>query len=251
MFTSIAQRRPGLSPRRHALITTTTPPVHTHAQRRPGLSPRRHCILPNRCNSVSPRALNEGRGSHPGDTCPAGVRKSAGRRSLNEGRGSHPGDTRARSAGLLAHYSTLNEGRGSHPGDTFSTSACSISTPTAQRRPGLSPRRHLCLPSSPLGRTASAQRRPGLSPRRHSNAWPHSEQSGPRSTKAGALTPATPVPARYRDSRGFSPLNEGRGSHPGDTPSCRVSSSSYLRTAQRRPGLSPRRHWRSRSPASR
>ena len=64
---------------------------------------------------------------------------------------------------------TLNEGRGTYPGDT----------------PGSPARR----PRAPPG----AQRRPGHLPRRHPRPSPNAGDGlqPPRSTKAGALTPAT------------------------------------------------------------
>ena len=111
-------------------------------------------------------ALNEGRGTHPGDTCVrAGIghwtrlaqrrpghaprrHTRAGRRSgragapLNEGRGTHPGDTSdAESRGAGARR-PLNEGRGTHPGDTMDEGWNAAESVHAQRRPGHAPRRH-------------------------------------------------------------------------------------------------------------
>ena len=86
------------------------------AQRRPGHAPRRHDESSLRTNALrSP--LNEGRGTHPGDTGVVHARKSVGAMSLNEGRGTHPGDTAATMA-TWAESAALNEGRGTHPGDT-------------------------------------------------------------------------------------------------------------------------------------
>ena len=65
---------------------------------------------------------------------------------------------------------------------------------------------------------------------------------GPRSTKAGAFTPATLEAATW-PAVGVTPLNEGRGVHPGDTlEPPRVVRADELQIAQRRPGRSPRRH---------
>ena len=153
-----AQRRPGLPPRRHAHESSISPRPDTRStkagaptpatpasqsgsrgptQRRPGLPPRRHeeagavpaTLRPpdgqpwadaQRRGSHRRRPLNEGRGSHPGDT------------SLNEGRGSHPGDTRQRDGSAQRRRGShpgdtdsLNEGRGSHPGDTANRAFCS------------------------------------------------------------------------------------------------------------------------------
>ena len=68
-----------------------------------------------------------------------------------------------------------------------------------------------------------------------------------RSTKAGVRTPATPAPSARRPSRQRAPLNEGRGSNPGDTmqAACPVAQSRQSSFAQRRPGFEPRRHPRS------
>ena len=109
----------------------------------------------------------------------------------------------------------------------------------AQRRPGPRPRRHCCPPRVPV-------------------------LLAPRSTKAGAETPATRQPAA-RGRRGSGSLNEGRGRDPGDTasPAARSTGSASLNegrgrdpgdtanvsnclcefsNAQRRPGPRPRRH---------
>ncbi len=158
-----AQRRPGLSPRRHA-PSGSNANTRVDAQRRPGLSPRRHTAeFADRHRATAP---------------------------LNEGRGSRPGDTRRR-ARTPTRGSTLNEGRGSRPGDTSSRSIRPSLHRTAQRRPGLSPRRH-SISSNSLAKASLS-----------------------RSTKAGALAPATP-----RLTLVFA----------------------GVRLAQRRPGLSPRRH---------
>ena len=86
----------------------------------------------------------------------------------------------------------LNEGRGINPGDTRSTfSYASGARESAQRRPGHQPRRHI-IPH-----------RQALHPR-------------PRSTKAGASTPATPDGTTIT-SNAATALNEGRGINPGDT----------------------------------
>ena len=87
---------------------------------------------------------------------------------------------------------TLNEGRGANPGDTAGLAVFPARSVTAQRRPGREPRRH-----------------------RHPRHPRHADT--PRSTKAGARTPATP------------PLGM---LIPPPT------------VAQRRPGREPRRHLR-------
>ena len=134
----------------------------------------------------------------------------------------------------------LNEGRGTHPGDTCG-SRCLPRTPRiAQRRPGHAPRRHLSVACQRQSLHCTAQRRPGHAPRRHSGRHNEHPDVCPRSTKAGARTPATPPPMdRYATS--LRPLNEGRGTHPGDT-RCRASLRCTNARAQRRPGHAPRRH---------
>ena len=72
----IAQRRPGLPPRRHRLA----PDCHygawrRPAQRRPGLPPRRHEVYVGSIRWARVQALNEGRGFHPGDTSQTVIRQ--------------------------------------------------------------------------------------------------------------------------------------------------------------------------------
>ena len=125
--------------------------------------------------------------------------------------------------------------------------------------------------------TVLAQRRPGPRPRRHVVIHGVADDTGLRSTKAGAETPAT-QPRGLRHGRSSDPLNEGRGRDPGDTrtsweswrrsraslnegrgrdpgdTTATLSESSALSIAQRRPGPRPRRHvawWAPRSRSSR
>ena len=177
----------GLNPgdtRRVATIRYRSP----SAQRRPGPQPRRHpgndlrygtlLLRSTKAGASTPAtpicrspasatrlALNEGRGLNPGDTAPSGHRCSQ-TTSLNEGRGLNPGDTR-RSPACRSRTAPLNEGRGLNPGDTVSAmQAVSCPVTSAQRRPGPQPRRHL--------------------------SWDLVfGEHRPRSTKAGASTPAT------------------------------------------------------------
>ena len=63
---TIAQRRPGREPRRHA-SSATMADASIIAQRRPGREPRRH--PPESAGRArAPPPLNEGRGVNPGDT---------------------------------------------------------------------------------------------------------------------------------------------------------------------------------------
>ena len=207
------------------------------AQRRPGRSPRRH----SRTGSDSTRPcppLNEGRGVHPGDTC--APRPSSTRRDpLNEGRGVHPGDTCAPRPSSTRR-DPLNEGRGVHPGDTSRNPSSRAHASSAQRRPGRSPRRHrqhsrgrdtrlsrstkagAFTPATPATARAtawprrSAQRRPGRSPRRHV------ADNVAITLQANAQRRPGRSPRRHafhrRQRRPGRSLNEGRGVHPGDTP---------------------------------
>ncbi len=144
--------------------------------------------------------LNEGRGSHPGDTRENQAAPGRQTRALNEGRGSHPGDTRR--PGSVSRISpSLNEGRGSHPGDTHPKVRGQVEPPDRSTKAG------------------------ALTPATRDLVVLDLGAGHGRSTKAGALTPATrPNPYGWWGRPG--PLNEGRGSHPGDTsPTIRHSES--------------------------
>ena len=95
---------------------------------------------------------------------------------------------------MLTERRPLNEGRGANPGDTR---AMLRAAPAALKR---------------------AQRRPGREPRRHDGLWLLAGRITPRSTKAGARTPATRAGRAALRRPAPCPLNEGRGANPGDTP---------------------------------
>ena len=209
-----AQRRPGFEPRRH-------PPDGRRRGACGGRSTKAGVrtpatLDPFRRPPIRARALNEGRGSNPGDTREPRAEEHEGE-TLNEGRGSNPGDTGRCPRPQPACRTTLNEGRGSNPGDTSSTSPDSTRWPcVAQRRPGFEPRRHrrragvvvdaLHIRSTKAGvRTPATHRGEG-----------HGAVSVVRSTKAGVRTPATPARPAHRPKP--------------------------LAHAQRRPGFEPRRH---------
>ena len=152
------------------------------------------------------------------------------------------------------------------PGDTGMVGLVPVNAWIAQRRPGRGPRRHWSRRSNPSGPCSaqrrpgrgprrhaftrsyaaacrSAQRRPGRGPRRHLRNLAQLQSEEPRSTKAGAWTPATPPRVRCGPATAR-PLNEGRGVDPGDTaPAANVNPVNMTR-AQRRPGRGPRRHGR-------
>ena len=122
-----------------------------------------------------------------------------------------------RSSRAICSRSPLNEGRGANPGDTRAAGR------------GGSRRR-------PLNEGRGAN--PGDTPGGTGEIGPEH----PRSTKAGARTPAT----RGRNGAGRAPrrpLNEGRGANPGDTKRAPASAPGAS-VAQRRPGREPRRHHR-------
>ena len=184
------------------------------AQRRPGHAPRRHLLtVPPEWRR--PRTLNEGRGTHPGDTCTAGpVPGRAGPRSTKAG---------ARTPATLAPMRA-----GSASVGRRSTKA-GARTP-ATRHPLPQPGGGRCRSTKAGARTPAtpaigdrrpnsvshAQRRPGHAPRRHA-LQRHATPTGPdRSTKAGARTPATRGTSAWR-AVSQTALNEGRGTHPGDT----------------------------------
>ena len=160
-----------------------------HAQRRPGFEPRRHLALWG-WRGWTECSLNEGRGSNPGDTAHAFKWRIA--ESYAQRR---PGFEPRR------HLQADRGGAARHPRST----KAGVRTPAthayvevldalhfhAQRRPGFEPRRHLLMSDGPrVG--ICAQRRPGFEPRRH------------QSVRRAAGRPRVP-------------LNEGRGSNPGDT----------------------------------
>ena len=332
-----AQRRPGHAPRRHLHASLdlsgigcaqTKAGARTPATHRGGHPQGVTCGRSTKAGARTPAtraargacparpgSLNEGRGTHPGDTCPSRASGRACTAPLNEGRGTHPGDTRAgttstrmsvpaqrrpghaprrhlrRWIGMPRRYDrstkagartpatldaarrfdartpALNEGRGTHPGDTptpplvaapslvRSTKAGARTPATrghrprranpltaAQRRPGHAPRRHFFLRRCRHRRHAHAQRRPGHAPRRHAPTTARAPPVVPRSTKAGARTPAT----LNRTVDVFQVLWQRSTKAGARTPATRLRPRPYCArgAAQRRPGHAPRRHAR-------
>ena len=171
---------------------TRWPHLHAYhmraAQRRPGRAPRRHAPRVRGGRSPGRRSTKAGaRTPATRGATEAGLRRP--RRSTKAG--ARTPATPLRRALGPDDRAALNEGRGAHPGDTSASSSRRSKSAIAQRRPGRAPRRH---------RSASRARMDRLR----------------RSTKAGARTPATQV-GRTACGRAPSPLNEGRGAHPGDT----------------------------------
>ena len=195
------------------------------AQRRPGLSPRRHLRQlrkprqqPHR--STKAGALTPATLAQHGPPCVEAAGKLAQRRpGLSPRRHHHY--VPAWSGVPLA--SPLNEGRGSHPGDTSSTSSRTgqsghmhRSTKAGALTPATLASSHRGSGTSPSVRSTKAG---ALTPATHDNDYLAVAMTRfERSTKAGALTPATRPP--------------GVGAH----------ANMLLMVAQRRPGLSPRRH---------
>ena len=186
-----AQRRPGHQPRRHMLgreranprrprstkagasTPATLGPSRRSCRRRtaslngrPGHQPRRHIPTQSTQSAGNTAALNEGRGINPGDTF---VRRwdhhRPGDRSTKAG-ASTPA-TRHSTARHFSPPAPLNEGRGINPGDTFDCPGAERTRSALNEGRGINP--------------GDTQRR---------------QRSGavvlPRSTKAGASTPATP-----------------------------------------------------------
>ena len=139
------------------------------------------------------------------------------RRTLNEGRGVNPGDTRT-TFPTESTSSVAQRRPGRQPRRHMRRSwACQFFR-DAQRRPGRQPRRHDQEVIDWLARVL-AQRRPGRQPRRHrerrwrpratrdplnegrgvnpgdTRIWSVLRRGDPRSTKAGASTPATHLTA--------------------------------------------------------
>ena len=188
--------------------------VNADAQRRPGPRPRRHSNDPD---ALTLSAIAQRRpGPRP-------------RRHVLEGPHHELDEVRSTKAGAETPATPRP------PMRTLPTRA------TAQRRPGPRPRRHW-RDESAAAVAGAAQRRPGPRPRRHRlRELPCSGRGSPRSTKAGAETPATRCPrpdvvlevnrrstkagaetpatppARGAPNRRRSSLNEGRGRDPGDT----------------------------------
>ena len=91
-----AQQRPGPSPRRHLGVTLGIIASRAaSAQQRPGPSPRRHDLDAAGIIYLStPTPLNKGRGLRPGDTSPTTfLTITVEAPALNKGRGLRPGDT--------------------------------------------------------------------------------------------------------------------------------------------------------------
>ena len=126
-----------------------------------------------------PCTLNEGRSVNPGDTSTkAGASATRGdpgsTGSLNEGRSVNPGDTRHGVAVSCRVY-PLNEGRSVNPGDTRASGTQQLPPPPLNEgrsvNPGdtneAGPPRSTKAGASTPARGRSAQRRPERQPRRH------------------------------------------------------------------------------------
>ena len=237
IFDSHAQRRPGREPRRHTTLRTARQRF-VCAQRRPGREPRRHRPVSRSESHVHIRSTKAGARTPATPGPPS--RRSRAPSPLNEGRGANPGDTRASVRATGRATSTLNEGRGANPGDTWPSRSTVRPSCRAQRRPGREPRRHVRASVPPRGVRPPLNEGRGANPGDTHRGGRVRVEEGPRSTKAGARTPATPPrslqnrsPSRSAQRRpGREPrrhatpcraagagqaLNEGRGANPGDT----------------------------------
>jgi len=262
--TGPAQRRPGPEPQRHSVIIEAAGIAYA-AQRRPGPEPQRHLPL------ADARAQQHGhRSTKAGARTPATLRRTlrpvndctrAQRRPGPEPQrhrpappGPAPRGRRSTKAGARTPATLLNGVR--LPNATY----------IAQRRPGPEPQRHSARVSYSRTRRIHAQRRPGPEPQRHqimaaragAEGAPLNEGRGPnpsdtrcaesgqhdgrpRSTKAGARTPAT----HDRHGRGGERLvrrsTKAGARTPATPPIARWNRPSF-RCAQRRPGPEPQRH---------
>ena len=170
-----------------------------------------------------------------------GAQPSRSGSTLNEGRGTHPGDTRlGRLVRVLVRHRSTKAGartpatlvpramRMSHGARSTKAGARTPATPPRRdsapcrpcgplkRRPGHAPRRHF-LPAASSSRGSNAQRRPGHAPRRHASGRVRSKMAEPAQRRPGHA-PRRHADRRRRSPRPGRPLNEGRGTHPGDTP---------------------------------
>ena len=136
---------------------------------------------------------------------------------------------------------TLNEGRGTHPGDTLSSVTRPLPARIAQRRPGHAPRRHVALPRggrSLRPRSTKAGARTPATLGLEDACLLHEG----RSTKAGARTPATRGRAGVADRDQVRSTKAGART-PATHPPC-LTAGCPCAVAQRRPGHAPRRHRR-------
>ena len=212
-----AQRRPGHQPRRHSPPLDWNNPVNRFAQRRPGHQPRRH-----RGGGQLRGGSLSGRSTKAGASTPATQYSSSSRYRGTQRAQRRPGHQPRRHVVLGMCVSSMVAARSTKAGASTPATRSSLVTfgcqtmLCAQRRPGINPGDTWLLTAWGW-HVLSAQRRPGHQPRRHRILRSNPNVVYPRSTKAGASTPATP----------------------------RELTAWVVRTiidAQRRPGHQPRRH---------
>ena len=240
---SNAQRRPGPKPRRQSQSSwNRATPVN--AQRRPGPKPRRQLRRGDGPVQRVVRSTKAGAETPATAVGPLEINHVA-LRSTKAG-AETPATVRFGNCRWLRSSRALNEGRGRNPGDSFGLGTLRTALRAlAQRRPGPKPRRQFLVRQC------------------------EGDRSLPRSTKAGAETPATApaselasavVSPPLNEGRGRNPgdsrrtiarsptghpaLNEGRGRNPGDSCATRARWRVANQTAQRRPGPKPRRQAR-------
>ena len=192
---SVAQRRPGRAPRRHASFMPRKPSATSpSAQRRPGRAPRRHLVRmvegvdavarstkAGACTPATPPPRGQGR-AHPLRSTKAGACTPA---TPAGGDCDGGGPIRSTKAGACT------------PATPVHRPAFGVAIVLAQRRPGRAPRRH---PDEEVlvrvdGCTLNEGRgvHPGDTPEHV-----HRRAHRGRSTKAGACTPATRAPVTRR-----------------------------------------------------
>ena len=199
--------------RRHATVSAWVMVPAAFAQRRPGLMPRRHGFP----GVMSDRAITAQR--RAGADAPA---------------------TRVRpeAHGLLVERSTKAgaDAPATHGRDISRAFGHLRSTKAGADAPA-TPRSFTAKPITSL----SAQRRPGLMPRRHLVELGELEPSVDRSTKAGADAPATPLGKLDHVGNHQERSTKAGADAPATPDACHFSRASRD-CAQRRPGLMPRRH---------
>ena len=183
-----AQQRPGLSPRRHRGSSSGQSRAK-NAQQRPGLSPRRHppaAPVPMRSRRTSTKA---------GALTPATHRRH---------HGGQPHPRRSTKAGALTPATLPGRLVVVGVDGLRSTKAGALTPATlrvtlggrtvnqaAQQRPGLSPRRHSPCAGRPRSSSSTLNKGRGSHPGDTGCGAHHPRPASRRSTKAGALTPAT------------------------------------------------------------
>ena len=237
-LTPIAQRRPGHAPRRHVLLRVAPPLLGVRSTKAGARTPATRALVAGR---ELPRSTKAGARTPATPVQAARVALGTDRLARSTKAGARTPATLDERSWAKPSVGCAQRRPGHAPRRHRTEPSLTSSSKSAQRRPGHAPRRHVKL-ARDLSSANDAQRRPGHAPRRHMIQRPHQVIHPARSTKAGARTPATPEPAPAHSCRcARHTLNEGRGTHPGDTVFADKAAAAAT-LAQRRPGHAPRRH---------